>query len=460
MTSILVLDDLSENRELMVAVLGHRYTVIEAATGREALELVRADVPDLIVADVLMPEMDGYEFVRELRSDPATAHIRVMFCTATYANDEIRQLAEACGVSRILFRPCEPEQILTAVSAALAADEVAVAPMVEEDFLERMRVLNKKLIEKIDELRRSERRGAESLTLLETLQSEAPVGFGFVDREFRTVRVNETLAAMNGLHAEQQIGRTVEEAMPDVWPRVAPMYRQVLVTGEPIINVEVEGETPSSGERRCWLSSLYPVRLGDEVIGIGLVVVDITERRQAEDLRAVVMDNMAEGVIVCDENGLLSYMNDAASEMLGWREEELRGQPMHTAIHHQRADGSPFPAEDCELEAVQVTGVPVISRDDALTRKDGKIIPVAYSGSPLRTGHAITGSVIVFRDISAEKDEEVRAKRELDALTWVGRIRDALEDDRLVLYSQPIVPLNGVRPPRSCSCAWCPRRAT
>ncbi len=358
MTSILVLDDLSENRDLMVAVLGHRYTVIEAATGHDALELVRADLPDLIIADVLMPEMDGYEFVRELRGDPATDHIRVMFCTATYAKDEIRELADACGVSRILFKPCEPEEILAAVDAALAAADDVAAPMVEEDFLERMRVLNGKLIEKIEELRRSERRGAESLTLLETLQSEAPVGFGFVDRDFRTVRVNETLAAMNGLPAEQQIGRTVAEALPDVWARVEPMYRQVLETGAPIINVEVDAEAPASGEQRCWLSSFYPVRLGDEVIGIGLVVVDITERRQAEDLRAVVMDNMAEGVIVCDHHGRLSYMNDAASEMLGWREEELRGQPMHEAIHHQYADGSPFPVTDCELAVLHVTGVP------------------------------------------------------------------------------------------------------
>ena len=205
--------------------------------------------------------------------------------------------------------------------------------MVEEDFLERMRVLNGKLIEKIEELRRSERRGAESLTLLETLQSSAPVGFGFVDREFRTVRVNETLAAMNGLPAEQQIGRTVAEALPDVWPRVEPMYRQVLETGAPMINVEVDGEAPSSGERRCWLSSFYPVRLGDEVIGIGLVVVDITERRQAEDLRAVVMDNMAEGVIVSDDHGRLSYMNDAASADAGMagggaaRPVDARGDP-------------------------------------------------------------------------------------------------------------------------------------
>ena len=446
MTSILVLDDRAENRQLMTAVLASRYTVIEAATGPEALDLVRDDPPDLVIADVLMPEMDGYEFVRELRRQPSNGHTRVMFSTATYADEEIRSLATACGVSQILFKPCEPEEIYSAVAEALANGDAPSPPIAAEDFHAHLRVLNGKLIEKVGQLEESERRGAETLWLLETLQSSAPVGFGFLDREFRTVRANQTLADINGLSIEEQIGRTVEEAVPDLWPQIEPVCHQVLETGEPVVNLEVEGQAPATGERRCWLSSFYPVRLASEVIGIGLVVVDITERRRAEDLRAVVMDNMAEGVIVCDQDGALSYMNDAATQMLGWREEELRGQQMHSVIHYQHADGSPFPVEDCELAVLHTTGIPVRSRDDALTRKDGRIIPVAYSGSPLRTGHAVTGSVLVFRDISEEKAEETRARRELDALTWVGRIRDALAEDRLVLYSQPIVPLRGGLP--------------
>lgn len=446
MTSILVLDDRAENRQLMSAVLGSRYTVIEAETGPQALDLVRADPPDLVIADVLMPEMDGYEFVRELRRQPGGEDTRVMFCTATYGEGEIRELATACGVSQILFKPCEPEDIYAAVDAALSNGRVRDLPATAEDFHEHLRVLNGKLIEKIAQLEESERRRAEALTLLETLQSSAPIGFGFLDRDFRTVRANETLAEIYGLPVEEQIGRTVAEAVPDLWPQIEPMCRQVLEQGEPVVNVEIEGVAPRTGARRCWLVSFYPVRLADEVIGLGLVIVDITERRQAEDLRAVVMDNMAEGVIVCDQDGMLSYMNDAASQLLGWREEELRGQSMHAAIHYQRADGSPFPVEECELAVLHTSGTPVRSRDDALTRKDGTIVPVAYSGSPLRTGHAITGSVLVFRDISDEKAEETRAKRELDALTWVGRIRDALAEDRLVLYSQPIVPLRGGTP--------------
>src|SRR6202051_4702959 len=83
---------------------------------------------------------------------------------------------------------------------------------------------------------------------------------------------------------------------------------------------------------------------------------------------------------------------------------------------------------------------------DAFTRKDGTIFPVAYSAAPLMSGTHVRGVVVVFRDTSVEHAEEDRARRELDTLAWVGRIQDALAQDRLVLYSQPIVPLAGGQP--------------
>src|SRR6202042_547117 len=83
---------------------------------------------------------------------------------------------------------------------------------------------------------------------------------------------------------------------------------------------------------------------------------------------------------------------------------------------------------------------------EAFTRKDGTICPVAYSGAPLRAGAAIRGVVVVFRDTSAENSEAELRKRELAQIAWVGRIRDALDEDRMMLYSQPIVPLSGGEP--------------
>jgi PAS domain S-box-containing protein len=301
-------------------------------------------------------------------------------------------------------------------------------------------------VQDVTELVEAQRQTTESLTLMETLQSTAPVGFAFVDRDFRIVRINATLAAVNGSPPEDQIGRTVGEVVPDVWAQMEPVYRDVLTTGKAMVNVPVERERASVRDRRHWLASYYPVRIDEEVIGIGVVVIDVTERAEAEHFRSAVMDTMMEGLYALDADGRLTFMNSTASKILGWSDAELRGKHMHAAIHFQHADGSPHPEEECALLKVRTEGRPVRMSHEAFTRKDGTIVPVAYSAAPLRMGTRTTGVVVVFRDASKEEAEEARVRRELDTLAWVGRTRDAIDEHRLMLYSQPIVPLAGGRP--------------
>jgi PAS domain S-box-containing protein len=301
-------------------------------------------------------------------------------------------------------------------------------------------------VQDITELAESQRETAESLTLIETLQSTAPVGFAFVDRDFRIVRINQALAEVNGAPVEDQIGRTVAELVPDVWAQMEHVYRHVLEAGEAVANLEVDRELGRTRDCRHWLASYYPVRIQNEVIGVGVVAIDITDREEAEHLRSAVMDTMVEGLYTLDGEGRLTFMNAAGSRILGWSEEELRGKDMHSAIHFQYADGTPLPEERCELLKVRTEGRAVRMARDAFTCKDGTICPVAYSSAPLLDGPRVRGVVVVFRDISTEQAEEDRIKRELDTLAWVGRVRDALDGDRMVLYSQPIVPLAGGRP--------------
>ncbi|HEY3924182.1 MAG TPA: EAL domain-containing protein [Acidothermaceae bacterium] len=295
-------------------------------------------------------------------------------------------------------------------------------------------------------LRRAEREATEAVTLLQSIEAAAPVGFKLVDRDLRVVRINRALADIDGRSVEECIGLTVSELGPDLWPQLESVYRRALA-GETVTSVEMSRASAGDAHRmRHWLSSFYPVRVDGETMGVGQVVVDITERKEAEEFRAVVMDNMAEGLYTLDADGLVTYMNPAAASMLGWSEDELRGKLMHAAVHFQRADGKKVPTEECPLLQVRTQGRTLRILDDAFTRKDGSIFPVAYSSAPLRSGPTIQGVVVVFRDISDEKKEQAAAQRELDALVWLGRVRDAIDEDRLVLYSQPIVPLADGRP--------------
>src|ERR1700676_892238 len=103
MATILVVDDSPVYRALLVNLLheaGHR--LLEAADGAEGLAIVRDQRPNLVISDILMPTMDGYEFVRQIRADPLVAHTPVIFCTATYHEHEAQALAHDCGVGNVL----------------------------------------------------------------------------------------------------------------------------------------------------------------------------------------------------------------------------------------------------------------------------------------------------------------------------------------------------------------------
>jgi PAS domain S-box-containing protein len=125
--------------------------------------------------------------------------------------------------------------------------------------------------------------GADALAFLDSLQSSAPMGVGFVDRNFRYVRVNDALAAINGPSVQEHIGRAVPEVVPSLWAEIEPHYHRVLDTGEAALNVEMSGRTAAEPCRtRHWARTFYPVRDGDDIVGIGVLVTDITERKQAQ----------------------------------------------------------------------------------------------------------------------------------------------------------------------------------
>jgi PAS domain S-box-containing protein len=123
------------------------------------------------------------------------------------------------------------------------------------------------------------------LARLNLLMDTAPVGLAFWDTELRYVRINERLAEMNGPSVEQHLGRAVREVLPGLADTLEPIFRQVLETGQPVVDLEVSGETPAApGVQRHWLASYYRVLDVDgSCLGLGGVVVEITDRKRVEE---------------------------------------------------------------------------------------------------------------------------------------------------------------------------------
>lgn len=124
MPTVLVVEDRPTDRELLVSLLGGSgYDVLETETGEEALRLTREWRPDLVIADMLVPDMDGLDLARAVRSDPSISGTPIILYTATYEQWELERLARAAGVSLVVRKPTDPKEILQAVTSLLEASE-------------------------------------------------------------------------------------------------------------------------------------------------------------------------------------------------------------------------------------------------------------------------------------------------------------------------------------------------
>jgi diguanylate cyclase (GGDEF)-like protein/PAS domain S-box-containing protein len=182
----------------------------------------------------------------------------------------------------------------------------------------------------------------------------------------------------------------------------------------------------------------YPQRQGGVVVGAVVTFLDITERKLAEEKMAhlsrqneLILNSAAEGILGVDLQGNHTFVNSAAAKMLGYKSEELIGRPSHSTWHHTKADGSPYPQEECEiLSAFREETVHRVSTE-VFWRKDGTSFPVEYASTPVYEQGQTAGVVVTFADITERKktEEEIQHLATHDLLTdlpSLGLARDRL----------------------------------
>ena len=129
---VLVADDDRDTRELYRACFDTSgYRTAEAVTGSQAIVSAVEIVPDVLLTDYVLPDVDGVTIARRLKSDPRTAGIRILMVTG-YANPDLERRAAAAGIERVLLKPCLPEAVMREVSRVFARRSYArVTPLFE-----------------------------------------------------------------------------------------------------------------------------------------------------------------------------------------------------------------------------------------------------------------------------------------------------------------------------------------
>ncbi|MFM2431458.1 MAG: hypothetical protein RLZZ511_2671 [Cyanobacteriota bacterium] len=119
MSVVLVVDDSATAREMLVAELQrHGFRVMAAADGVEAMEHIKANPPALVITDLIMPRVNGYELCRNIKSDPQTKHVPVIMCS-TKAEEFDRYWGMKQGADAYITKPYQPKDMMNAVKYLL-----------------------------------------------------------------------------------------------------------------------------------------------------------------------------------------------------------------------------------------------------------------------------------------------------------------------------------------------------
>jgi len=298
---ILVVDDNKENLYLMeVSLKGSGYEVVTAGNGAEALEKLHTESVDLIVSDILMPVMDGFQLCRKVKENDELKNIPFIFYTATYTDRKDEELALKLGSYKFIRKPAEPDEFIKIIQDMTRDVEkgkvVPKKPTIEEEeafklYSERLvSKLEKKMLDlerEVTERKRMEEEARKLAQFLTLVIDSTNVWLDVLDEKANVLIWNKAAEKITGYSREEVVGRS------KIWEWLYPDQKhrkEVTDKAASIIQggaTDVEDETTirtKSGEDR--VISWYSRNIANEKgVPIGSVALgrDITERKKMED---------------------------------------------------------------------------------------------------------------------------------------------------------------------------------
>ncbi len=425
---IVLADDNADMRDYVRRLLMSEYEVIAVADGQQALQAMVEHKPDLVLTDVMMPNLDGFGLLKVLRENPETASIPVIMLSAR-AGEESRVEGLKAGADDYLFKPFSARELLARVGGALALTRVRG--------------------EAAGVLRESEKR-------MRQLTSLMPTAVYSCDQEGRITFFNRRAAELWGREPklndrqERYCGsfRVLRSDGSEIPHSEGPMAIAVK-TGQPARNEEAIIERPD-GSRIILRVNIDPLHdVNGRLCGAINVFEDVTDLRRAEQASrqlAAIVESSEDAIISKDLNGIIASWNHGAERLFGYTAEEAIGKSISFLIPPERHDEEP-----AILERIR-RGERIEHYETIRQRKDGRLLDISITVSPIRDAQGnIVGASKIARDITRRKRVEItlrESEQRLRLATQTGKLGvwdwDVITNR--ISWSDSLYTIHGVRP--------------
>jgi len=421
---ILIVDDKEENRYFLESLLkAYEYEVISAVNGKEALKKLHSDSFNLIISDILMPEMDGYQLIRNVKDDNKLRNIAFIFYTATYTSDKDKEFASKLGADEYIYKPIDTKKFIKIIQGIIRDIESGTykpkKPAIKKKE-EILKLYNKQIIQKLEkkmlDLRReiTERKQAQdalkrSENNYKIATKAGQIAVWRVELPESTVDSGGTLERLLG-YEPGEIDDWKKINHPEELDQLNELWKNIRQKKTDRYDIE-KRLLCKDGNFRWFLVHGQVIWDNDAKGAIIGTTQNINERKliektlqESEEMFRAISSSAHDAIIMIDNDGNISYWNNAAGEMFGVSSDEVRGKNFHEMFapekYHDRHNKA--------FKIFQNTGEgAAIGKNIELAayRKDGTEFPVSLSLSSVKLNekwHAIG----IVRDITERKKEE------------------------------------------------------
>jgi len=444
---ILIVDDIQSNLTVLQMLLQRAgYRVHVAGNGKLAMEILRQESIDLIISDILMPVMDGYELCRQCRLDESLSGIPLIFYTATYTTDDDRAFGLNLGAARFIIKPAEHKALLSEIAEVLAeareqkrpvaADPSQLSETVYErghnirlvhkleqklEQLEQLEHANSLLQQQMAEDERLQQVLAASEKQLRFITDHAPVMIAQCDKEKRYTFVNQSYAEIFGMQPHELNGKYAKDILGDQAFADASPHMDIALSGRDSV---YDLKLPTTATGPNVVSVHYSPERDDSgrVVGFIAAISDITARKQAEQNLVAseakyktVFDASTDAMMIMGEKGFLD-VNESTLNIFGCRSRQ-------DFLNRHPAEFSP-PLQPCGTDSLSLSNAHMMDAykhgsnhfEWMHQRMDGTVFPADV----LITRTELNGEVVLMatvRDITTAKQNTDTIQQQLTEIS-------------------------------------------